>query len=101
MKAQDAAQALFAGGAASQNVPTYEVTAAMLAEDNRVTSLLAMCGLCASRGEARKMVQAGAVMVGEEKCADIESRIEESQIGTDGLLLRKGKKNYCRLILKA
>ena len=101
LKAQDAAQALFAGGGTSQNVPAYEVTSAMLAEDNRVTSLLAMCGLCASRGEARKMVQAGAVMVGEEKCADIEARIEESQIGSDGLLLRKGKKNYCRLILKA
>ena len=42
MKAQDAAQALFAGGGSSENVPTYEVNAAMLAEDSRLTSLLAM-----------------------------------------------------------
>ena len=100
MKAQDAAQALFAGGGSSENVPTYEVNAAMLAEDSRLTSLLAMCGLCASRGEARKMVQAGAVLVGENKVTDIDACIDASQIGTDGLLLRKGKKNYCRLILK-
>ncbi|MEG0742146.1 MAG: tyrosine--tRNA ligase [Clostridia bacterium] len=99
-KAQDAAQALFAGGSASNDVPTYEVTAAMLAEDNRVTTLLAMSGLCASRGEARKMVQAGAVLAGEEKVTDTEARIAPEDIGTDGLLLRKGKKNYCRLLLK-
>ncbi|MEG0996905.1 MAG: S4 domain-containing protein, partial [Clostridia bacterium] len=97
---QDAAQALFAGGSASNDVPTYEVTAAMLAEDNRVTTLLAMSGLCASRGEARKMVQAGAVLAGEEKVTDTEARIAPEDIGTDGLLLRKGKKNYCRLLLK-
>ena len=54
----------------------------------------------ASRGEARKMVQAGAVLVGENKVTDIDACIEASQIGSDGLLLRKGKKNYCRLILK-
>ncbi|MDD3335943.1 MAG: tyrosine--tRNA ligase [Eubacteriales bacterium] len=100
MKAQDAAQALFAGAGSGEHVPSFDVNAAMLAEDNRVTSLLALCGLCASRGEARKMVQAGAVMVGEEKVTDIEARIESTQIGSDGLLLRKGKKNYCRLILK-
>jgi tyrosyl-tRNA synthetase len=99
-KAQDAAQALFGGGGEGAGVPTFEVTRAQLAEDGRVTTLLALCGLCASRGEARKMVQAGAVMAGEEKVADIEATIAEGQIGSDGLLLRRGKKNYCRLVLK-
>ena len=100
LKAQDAAQALFGGSGDMGNVPTYEVTAQSLAADNHLTSLLAECGLCASRSEARKMVQAGAVMVGEDKATDIETRVEAVQIGPDGLLLRKGKKNYCRLILK-
>ncbi len=100
LKAQDAAQALFGGEGGMANVPTFEVNAGMLAEDNRLTTLLALCGLCASRGEARKMVQAGAVCVAEEKVADIEARIEKAQIGPDGLLLRKGKKNYCRLIIR-
>ena len=59
-----------------------------------------MCGLCASRGEARKMVQAGAVLAGEDKVTDAEARVTAESFGTDGLLLRKGKKNYCRLILK-
>ncbi len=99
-KAANAAQALFAGGADSEHVPSFEVTQAQLQEDNRLTSLLALCGLCASRGEARKMVQSGAVLVAEEKVTDIEYRILMEAITADGLLLRKGKKNYCRLILK-
>ena len=100
-KAADAAQALFAGGAASQNVPSFEVTAEMLAEDNRVTTLLASCGLCKSRGEARKMVESGAVAVNDEKVTDVDARIEADAIGADGLMLRKDKKGYCRLVLKA
>lgn len=99
-KAQNAAQALFGGGAESEHVPSFEVTQVQLQEDNRLTTLLALCGLCASRGEARKMVQSGAVLVGEEKITDIEYRIPAESITTDGLLLRKGKKNYCRLVLK-
>ena len=101
LKAQDAAQALFAGNGGMENVPTFEVTQATLAEDNHLTSLLALCGLCASRSEARKMVQSGAVLVGTEKATDIEQRIDAAQIGTDGLLLRKGKKSYCRLLLRS
>ena len=100
-KAADAAQALFAGGGNMGSVPTFEITAALLAEDNRLTTLLNLCGLCASRGEARKMVQAGAVMIGDEKAtADVDQCIASVQIGEEGLLLRKGKKSYCRLILK-
>ena len=100
IKAQEAAKALFGGGADSANIPTFEVTADMLNEDNRLTTLLNLCGLCASRGEARKMVQQGAVTVADEKCTDIDARIEAEKIGADGLLLRKGKKSYCRLVLK-
>lgn len=99
-KAADAAQALFAGAGASQDVPTFEVNVQMLEEDNRLTTLLASCGLCTSRGDARKMVQQGAVLVADAKVTDTEARIDAAQIGPDGLLLRKGKKNYCRLILK-
>ena len=100
-KAAEAAAALFAGGGASQNVPTFEVSAAELAEDNRITTLLASCGLCKSRGEARKMVESGAVAANEEKVTDINLAITVDMIGAEGLLLRKGKKGYCRLMLKA
>ena len=98
-KAQLAAAALFAGGAAA-DVPTFAWTTAQMAEDNRLTTLLNLCGLCQSKGDARKQVQQGAVVMNEQKVTDIDTVVTADMIPTDGLLLRKGKKNYCRLVLK-
>ncbi len=99
-KAADAAQALFAGGANGQNVPSFEVTRAMLEEDARVTTMLALAGMCRSKSDARKQVEAGAVLVADEKVTDVNAVITPEQFGEDGLMLRKGKKTFCRLILK-
>ena len=99
-KAAEAAAALFAGGGASQNVPTFEIAAADLAADGRITTLLASAGLCKSRGEARKMVESGAVAVNEEKVTDIDFTVTADMVGANGLMLRKGKKGYCRLLIK-
>lgn len=99
-KAHEASAALFSGGSASQEVPTYAVSADELASDNRLTTLLHACGLCVSRSDARKMIAQGAVLVDGDKVADVDYVIQPEQLRPDGLLLRRGKKNYCRLILK-
>ncbi|MDD4104558.1 MAG: tyrosine--tRNA ligase [Clostridiales bacterium] len=101
-KAQLASAALFDNtGESLEDVPTFVVTDQILEEDNRLTSLLHLCGLCASRTEARKMVGQGAVQVDGDKATDVEMRILRDALDkTDGLLLRKGKKSYCRLILQ-
>ena len=98
-KAQQAASALFGGGAVSQDVPTFNITRDLLSADGRLTTLLNSCGLCTSRGEARKLVQQGGATVGDSKVTDIDFVITADMIGSDGLLLRKGKKSYCRLVL--
>ena len=101
-KAQLASAALFDNtGECLEDVPTFVVTDQILEEDNRLSSLLHLCGLCASRTEARKMVGQGAVQVDGDKATDVEMRILRDALDkTDGLLLRKGKKSYCRLILQ-
>ena len=99
-QAADAAAALFAGGANGANVPSYELTAADLAEDARVTTMLVKSGLCKSQSDARNQVKAGAVLLGNEKVADFGAVITAEMFGEDGLMLQKGKKGFRRLILK-
>lgn len=99
-KAQEASAALFSGGDASQEVPSFLISHEELSRDARLTTLLHLCGLCASRSEARKMVAQGAVMINDEKVSDIDRQITQDMIPSDGLLLRRGKKNYCRILLK-
>ena len=99
-KAQEASAALFSGGSAMDEVPTYMISRDELEADSRLTTLLNTSGLCTSKSEARKMVMQGAVAIGDEKVTDIDTLISYEQIGSDGLLLRRGKKNYVRLIMK-
>ncbi len=99
-KAQEASAALFSGGSASEEVPTFAVSREELEADSRLTTILNNCGLCTSRSDARKMIMQGAVTVNDEKISDVDFTISFDQIGADGLLLRRGKKNYMRLVIK-
>ncbi|NLD52932.1 MAG: tyrosine--tRNA ligase [Clostridiales bacterium] len=99
-RAQQASAALFSGGSISDEVPTFAISLKELASDSRLTTLLHLSGLCSSRSEARKMIQQSAVMVGESKATDVDSLVTADMLGSDGLLLRRGKKNYCRIVLK-
>ncbi len=96
----EASAALFAGGASMDNVPTFEISEAALAEDNRVLNLLALSKLCKSKGEARKMVESGAVSIDDEKIGDVDARVEKEQLQGEGILLKKGKKSFIRVVLK-
>ena len=70
-----------------------------LAEENRLLALVARIGMCKSNGEARKTIQAGGLYIGDEKVSDIDFRVTPEMLEGDGLLLRKGKKTYHRLVL--
>ncbi|HSK69536.1 MAG TPA: tyrosine--tRNA ligase [Candidatus Limnocylindria bacterium] len=99
-KAQQAAASLFGGGGEALDVPTFELTLAQLQEDSRLTTILFLCGLCQSRSQARQVVAQGGVMVGDAKAADPEARLTPEDFPAQGLLLRRGKKNYSRVVLR-
>ncbi len=99
-KAQQAAEALFGGGALAGSVPTTEVSAEELAADNRIVALIAKVGLCKSNGEARKTIQGGGLYIGDEKVTDVDFRVTEDMLSGEGLLVRKGKKSYHRFVKK-
>lgn len=100
LKAQQAAEALFGGGALAGSVPTTVLSLEELQEDSRLLSLVAKVGLCKSNGEARKTIQAGGLYIGDEKVTDIDFRVTPEMLEGDGLLVRKGKKSYHRFVKK-
>ncbi len=99
LKAQQAAEALFAGGAMGGSVPTTTLTCEDLAAENRLMALVAKVGLCKSNGEARKTMQAGGLYLGDEKVTDVDFRVTPEMLEGEGLLIRKGKKSYHKLVL--
>ena len=65
-----------------------------------VLTLLVKCGLCASRGEARRLVQQGGVSVDGQKVGDIEAKWSCKDCAGDGIIIKKGKKVYHKAILE-
>lgn len=61
--------------------------------------LLVLSGLCASRSDARRNIQQGGVLVGEEKCTDINRCFDGEELRA-GVVLRRGKKSFKRVVLK-
>ena len=99
-KAEAAAKALFAGGSDDSNMPTTELTEDQMTDGSiAILDLMLACKLVPSKGEGRRLVQQGGVMVNEEKVSSIDASFTAEQL-RQGLKIRKGKKVYHKAILK-
>lgn len=93
-KALEGAKALFSSGNAAE-MPTV-----LLADENFVDgkadilTLLTASGLVSSRSEGRRAVEQGGVSVNGEKVTDIKAVFEKEQLSGDGIVLKRGKKNF-------
>ena len=100
-KAQETARGLFSGKGSLDNMPATELVADDFAEGKiDVMTLLVKCGLCPSKGEARRLVQQGGVAVNDEKVAGIEVVFEQSAFEGEGIIIKKGKKVFHRAFVK-
>ena len=99
-KAKAASKALFAGGGDTEHMPTTELTNDDFGGGSiDVLTLLVKCGLAASKGEARRLVQQGGVSVNDEKVAAIETTFGCEQFTGDGVVIKKGKKVFHKAVL--
>ena len=100
-KAKEASHALFAGGGVSAHMPTVEVTADDLYNDKLdIMAVLVKASLCESRSDARRAVQQGGVAVDGEKVSDIATTFAKADFEGEGKVVRKGKKNFRKVIAK-
>lgn len=99
-KAKEASRALFAGTGDDSNMPTTEISRQALENGGiLLPELMVVCGLAASKTEARRLIQQGGVSVNEEK-ADSIGRVITAQELQKGVKLRRGKKVFRRAVLK-
>ena len=64
-----------------------------------ILSLLVKCGLAASNGEARKLVQGGGISLDGKKIADPKIMLTVSDFA-DSRVIKKGKKTYHKVQLR-
>ena len=99
-KAQKAARALFSAGSSDDNMPTTVLSESDLTDGAiGVIELLVACKLAPSKGEARRLIQQGGVMVNEEKVPGIDKTFTADEL-REGLKIRKGKKVFHKAVLQ-
>lgn len=100
VKAQEGARALFASGSAAQ------MPEVVLGDDDfedgsiGILNLLVKAGLAPSNGEARRNVQQGGVSIDGEKIEDVRMQVAKDRIGEEGIVLKRGKKKFMRIVVK-
>ena len=98
-KAEASAKALFGGGAGGE-IPTTEIGEDELVDGSLdIMTLLVKAGLCPSKSDARRNVQQGGVTANDEKITDIGRLFTLGEL-KNGVVLRRGKKSYQKVILK-
>lgn len=100
-KAQEGARALFESGGNTANMPTYQLTDEDFTDGAiDVLGVLQKSGLCASRSEARRNVEQGGVSVDGNAVKDIKAVFSKDQFAGEGLVFKRGKKNFMKVIAK-
>ena len=99
-KAQESARALFSQGNAD-NMPTTELEEADF-QDGKIDILavLVKSGQASSRSDARRAVTQGGVSVDGEKVTDITTTYAPADFDGEGKIVKKGKKNFRRIVAK-
>ena len=99
-KAQESARSLFAGGNAAE-MPTCELSEEDFMDGKiDILGVLVKSGLTASRSEARRAVEQGGVTVDNEKVTDIKTMYMPEQFEGEGIVVKRGKKNFKRVVIK-
>lgn len=99
-KAQESARALFSSGVAA-DMPTSE-----LIEDDftdgtiDLISVLCKAGLVATRSEGRRAIEQGGVTLGNDKITDVKAFFSKDTFAGEGAIVKRGKKNFRKVILK-
>lgn len=98
-KAQESARALFSSGNA-ENMPTSYLEANDFSDGSiDILTLLIKSGLVPSKSEARRAVEQGGVSVDGEKITDMKTVFETTRFEGEGIVLKKGKKNFKKISL--
>ncbi len=96
-KAQDAAEAIFANGGVSADMPTTEINIAEF-EGKSVLDMLVAINFIPSKGEGRRLVQQNGLSINDVKISDVNMPLSDDLFTEDGMIVKKGKKVFHRIV---
>ena len=96
LKAKEAAEAVFGGAGASENMPTIELTAETA--NGKLLDVLIAGQVFASKGEGRRLIQQNGLSLNDEKVTDADYVLSDKDFTDGAAIVKKGKKKFYRLV---
>ena len=96
-KAKKTAEEVFAKGGVSADMPTSVIPDVV---GMGVLDMLVKTGLLPSKGEARRLVQQNGLSINDVKYNDVNGVVTEDMITDEGMIIKKGKKTFHRVVTK-
>ncbi len=96
-KAQAAAEAIFANGGVSADMPTTKIDIAEFSGKS-VLDMLVAINFIPSKGEGRRLVQQNGLSINDVKITDVNMPLSEDLFTEDGMIVKKGKKVFHRIL---
>lgn len=96
--AQKMSENLFTQG--GNDAPEFEMQKTEFESGINICDVLFRCGLCSSKSDARRMIEGGAVSMNGEKVSDFSKSITIADFDDKSILLKKGKKNFIKVVIK-
>ena len=99
-KCETTAKQLFTGNVDAADMPKCEVKETDLNDGKlEITKALVLSKLCTSGSDARRNIEQGGVLIDDVKVTDVKTTIEKDKLKDKGVIIKKGKKNFIRLVL--
>ena len=99
-KCDTAAKAVFSGDMSAANMPEFKLTDAdLIGGEIDVVRALVLAKFCTSNGDARRNIEQGGVLVDDVKVTDVKLKLDKEKLKKDGVIIKKGKKNFIRVLL--
>ncbi len=96
--ARQMSENLFVQG--GDDAPEFEIARSLIESGIGICDLLVMTKLCSSKSDARRMIEGGAISMKGEKVKDFALLVSEKDFDNGSILLKKGKKNFIKVVIK-
>lgn len=93
-------KALFDNKTASEDMPKLELDRILIASGINVVELLTITNFISSKSEARRLILQGGVYVNNEKVENVQEVLTTEKLVEDYIILKRGKKNYLKVVFK-
>lgn len=95
------AKAAFGGGSDKTAMPTVKINRSVFEQGISIVDLFVQSGLCATKSDARRLIEQGGALVTGKSVTDFKTVITAATLDEAGeLILRAGKKRFSRIVTR-